>query len=135
MSASHPHTEDGWLGRATQWLRERGQAMAACRELDNCGEAERLAQDCGIPLDALRAIAKKGPNAARELADMLRALNLDPAVLDRFQPAVMRDLQHHCCLCDNKSVCHDELAAGHAAESYTEFCANADTLKALTKKT
>lgn len=131
MSASHPH--DSWFDRAAHWLRERGQALAACRELEDCGEAERLARDCGIPLDDLRAIARKGPDAARELVEMLKALNIDPDALDRFQPAVMRDLQHHCCLCENKAECHDELAAGHAARTYGEFCVNADTLAALKK--
>jgi hypothetical protein len=133
MSASHPHSDDTWLGRAAQWLRQRGEAMAACRELDQCGEAERLAHDCGIPLDDLRAIAKKGPDAARELVDMLEALGIDPAVLERAHPAVMRDLQHHCCLCDNKSDCHDALAAGRAATGYKDFCVNAETLAALKK--
>lgn len=133
MPDLHPRTDDGWLSRATQWLRERGEAFAACRELDNCGEAARLAQDCGIPLSDLRAIARKGPDAAHELTAMLRALNLDPAMLDRLQPAVMRDLAHHCCLCANKAECRDELASGHAAETYGEFCANADTLAALKK--
>jgi hypothetical protein len=133
MNPSHPHADDGWLGRAAQWLRQWGETMAACRELDSCGEAERLAHDCGIPLEDLRAIAKKGPNAARELVDMLEALHIDPAVLDRTHPAVMRDLQHHCCLCDNKSECHDEMAAGRAATTYAEFCVNADTLAALKK--
>jgi hypothetical protein len=131
--STHPQSDDSWLSRAAQWLRERGEAMAACRELESCGEAERLAHDCGIPLDDLRAIAKKGPNAARELVDMLKALNIDPDALDRLHPAVMRDLQHHCCLCDNKAECHDELASGHAAENYGEFCVNADTLAALKK--
>jgi len=134
MDNAHPSSDDTWLARAAHWLRERGQVLAACRELDNCGEAERLAQDCGIPLSELRAIARKGPDAARELADMLKALGIDAAALDRTQPAVMRDLQHHCCLCDNKRECRDELSAGHGSANYGDFCINAETLTALKKE-
>jgi hypothetical protein len=134
MLKPHPRADDSWLGRAAHWLRERGEAFAACRELDGCGEAARLAQDCGIPLADLRAIARKGPDAALELTQMLEALGIDPDALDRFQPAVMRDLQHHCCLCENKTECRDELAAGRAGARFGEFCVNADTLDALDKK-
>lgn len=133
MSHAHDRTDEGWLGRAADWLRQRGEAFAACRELDNCGEAARLAQDVGVPLSDLRAISRKGPDGARELLDMLAALDIDPAVLDRLQPAVMRDLQHHCCMCDNKGECRDELTAGQAGENFRDFCSNADTLDALKK--
>ena len=134
MSTSLERTEDGWLNRAAHWLSERREAWAACRELDNCGEAARLAQDFGVPLSELRTIALKGPDGARELLDMLKALKIDPAVLD-LQPAVMRDLQRHCCMCDSKAECRDDLASGRAAETYGDFCSNAETLDALKKKT
>ena len=134
MSTPLDRTDDGWLNRAAHWLRERGEAWAACRELDNCGEAARLAQDFGLPLSELRTIALKGPDGAKELLAMLKALDINPEVLDRLQPAVMRDLQHHCCMCDSKAECRDDLASGRAAATYGEFCANADTLDALKKK-
>ncbi len=133
MTHSLGHTDDSWLTRAAHWLRTRSEAWAACRELDNCGEAARLAQDFGIPLSDLRAIALKGPDGAKELAAMLNALGIDPEALDKFRPAVMRDLQHHCCLCDNKRECRDELSGGHASTTYGEFCVNAETLAALKK--
>ncbi len=134
MSTSLDRNEDGWLTRAAHWLRERGEAWAACRELDNCGEAARLAQDFGMPVSELRDIARKGPGAADELLVMLRAHGLDPEVLDRLQPAVMADLRHHCCLCDNKRECRSDLASGRAVETYEDFCSNAETLDALKKK-
>jgi hypothetical protein len=126
-------TEDNWLNRAAHWLRARGEAWAACRELDNCGEAARVAEDVGIPLSDLRAIALKGPDGAKELREMLAALGIDPATLDKFRPAIMRDLQHHCCLCANKGECRDDLASGRAAETYRDFCSNASTLDSLKK--
>ena len=125
--------DDGWLARAAQWLRSRSEAWAACRELDNCGEAARLAEDVGIPLSDLRSIALRGPDGAKELAAMLRALSIDPDALDKFRPEIMRDLQHHCCLCSNKAECREDLAAGRAAETYREVCSNASTLDALKK--
>jgi len=132
-----PHTLDrtdaGLLTRAAHWLRTRGEAWAACRELDNCGEAARLAADVGIPLADLRAIALKGPDAANELVAMLDALGIDPDALDRFRPAIMRDLQHHCCLCDSKAECRDDLASGRAADTFRDYCANAPTLETLKK--
>jgi hypothetical protein len=133
MSHLLDHIDDGWLSRAANWLRQRGEAFAACRELDNCAEAARLAQDFGIPLSELRAISLKGPDGAKELLQMLKALDIDPAVLNRLQPAVMRDLQHHCCTCDHKRECRDDLAAGRAGETYHDFCSNAETLDAVKK--
>ena len=133
MANSLERTDDGWLTRAAHWLRTRGEAWAACRELDTCGEAARLADDIGIPLADLRAIALKGPDGAKELVAMLKALDIDPDALDRFRPTIMRDLQHHCCLCDNKAECRDDLAAGRAADTFRDYCANADTLDILKK--
>jgi len=133
MTNSFERADNTWLARAAQWLKTRGEAWAACRELDNCGEAARLAQDCGIPLSDLRRIALRGPDGAKELVQMLEANGIDPDALDKFRPAIMRDLQHHCCLCDHKTECRDELAAGRAADTFQDFCSNASTLEALKK--
>jgi hypothetical protein len=133
MANSLDRTDDGWLERAAHWLRARSEAWAACRELDDCGEAARLAGDFGIPLSDLRAIALKGPDGAKELAGMLQALGIDVEALDKFRPGVMRDLQHHCCLCESKSECRHDLAAGRSAEAYRDYCANASTLETLKK--
>lgn len=133
MTNSLNRTDEGWLSRAAHWLRLRGEAWAACRELDNCGEATRLAADFGMSLSDLRAIALRGPDGAKELCEMLKALGIDPDALDTFRPAVMRDLQHHCCLCANKAVCRDDLASGHAAETFRDYCSNSSTLETLKK--
>jgi hypothetical protein len=131
MLAPVETTVHSWPRQALHWVRTRIEAWAACRELDDCREATRLAQDLGLPLSDLRHIALRGPDGAREMIDMLTALKIDPAALDRDQPSVMRDLRHHCCVCDTRAKCREELASGHAAESYRNFCPNAETLDAV----
>ncbi len=81
----------------------------------------------------LLTIALQGPEGAKELYEMLTALGIDPGALDRFRPAIMRDLQQRCCLCGNKAECRDQVAAGSAAEAFRDYCANASTLEALKK--
>ena len=49
-------------------------------------------------------------------------------------PAVVRDLQRTCLLCDHKSRCRRELAEGSAAQHFRDFCPNAYTFDALFKQ-
>jgi hypothetical protein len=65
---------------------------------------------------------------------MLSAIAVDAQALTNGDPAVMRDLQRTCILCDHKSRCQRELAEGTAARHFREFCPNAYTFDALAQK-
>ena len=73
MTNSLERTDENWLSRAAHWLRSRGEAWAACRELDNCGEAARLAADVGISLADLRASNEQGLRRTRGRGEQHRS--------------------------------------------------------------
>ena len=128
---SYPIIE-AWIDAGAKWLKERANAIATRHDLDACGEdAARMANELGVSKQELYALVAKGPQSADELPRMMRALGLNPAIIDQTLGEVMRDLQRHCAMCDHKGECRDDLAAGRAAAHYREYCANAATLDAL----
>ncbi len=127
-------TIDFILGAIANWINKYrshiGDAFGRCSP----DEVKQIAKELGISPAELRRVARKGPDAADLLQKMLVALNVDPEILSKSDPAVMRDLQRLCISCSHKSRCQHELAVGTAAEHFHEFCPNAFTLDALFKR-
>jgi hypothetical protein len=111
----------GWI----QHWRERA-------ELEAMGDDEfvRLAHDIGVSSGELQRMVEAGHNPER-LSEMLRALGLDEAALKRAEPAMLRDMQRLCSLCETSGTCRHALDAGIAPTTYRSFCVNAATLEAL----
>lgn len=97
-------------------------------------EVMRIAADVGVPAGELRALAARGPDAAKLLEKLLIKLDVDPGKLANTNPAIMRDLQRLCVFCGQKERCQHELKKGTAAEHFREYCPNAFTLDALFKQ-
>jgi hypothetical protein len=89
-----------------------------------------MAKDFGLSPGELRALAAKGANA-RQLACLLEALRIDIPALAQIEPAVLRDLQRTCSVCDRKPKCDRNIASKTAGASYYAYCANAAVLKKL----
>ena len=51
--------------------------------------------------------------------------------LDHGDPAVMRDLQRSCIMCDDKRRCKFDLINGVITDNFRDYCPNAFTLDAL----
>ena len=99
-----------------EWLkRRRDRAELNALDID---ERVRVAHDLGV--------------GAAELDYLVREAH-DP-VLHRAQPALARDMERVCSLCETATLCRHELASGTAGVSYPYFCPNAEELKALSKK-
>jgi hypothetical protein len=115
-----------------RWLKHRREIAETC----NCGSEEyaRIAHDLNLSPVELSTLVRRGADARDELPKMMRALHIDPETVRRVEPMVMRDLERVCALCEHKRQCDRELAAGIAADDYTEFCPNAPTLDALRLK-
>lgn len=105
-------------------------------ELGQCTpeDAMQIAKDLGIPVGDLQGLTAKEAGAANALPKMLTALSLDAQALTGGDPAVMRDLQRTCILCDHKRRCQRELAGGNAPQHFRKFCPNAYTFDALSKQ-
>jgi hypothetical protein len=115
------------------WINKYRHMHGVHDEFGQCSQEDvmRIAKDLGVPISDLRSLAAKGPGAPDVLQKMLLALSVDPQVLAKADPAVMRDLQRLCILCNQKGRCQHELAKGTAGEHFREFCPNAYTLDAL----
>lgn len=127
------HRIDPILNAIADWVRRYRYHAGLRHDLAACGPEEiaRTAQDLGVSANELVRLAEKGPDAADELQELLRALGVDAKKLAKDDPLVMRDLQRLCISCPDKGHCHHELAAGTAASHYHEYCPNAVTLDAL----
>jgi hypothetical protein len=108
------------------WLTAPSFADACCEQ-----EIERIARDVRMTPADLRAIARRGPDAANLLLERMAALDLDPAEVAQVGPQTFRDLQRACSLCESKRRCARELARDAAAPQWQDYCPNAQTLIAL----
>jgi hypothetical protein len=112
-----------------QWLKHRRE-LNEFRHLDR-DDLERIAMDLRISPAELDELVRRGKHAADELPQMLKALDIDEAVLSRAKPLLLRDMERVCALCKDKSRCHSDLAAGTATEHYQDYCLNAATIDRL----
>jgi len=112
----------------SDWIRHRRERA----ELDamSVDEVGRLARDIGVGAGELERMVEAGRDP-EQLSAMLRSLDLDEAALKRAAPAMLRDMQRLCSLCETASTCQHALDTGIAPTTYRSFCANAATLEAL----
>lgn len=132
----HYPTVEFVLDAIAGWINQYRLVHGVKDELGECSQEDvmRIAKDLGVAVSDLRGLTAKGPGAADALQKMLLALSVDPKALAKADPAVMRDLQRICIVCNQKGRCRHELAEGTSAENFREFCPNAYTLEALFKQ-
>ena len=107
--------------------------IAAVNEFAGCDPSEiaRVAQDLGVSVADLHVLASRDKTAADLLHRRLETLRLDPTSVD---PALMRDLQRCCSMCDSKQLCVHELEDKPKEASWPKYCPNEETIAALTAK-
>jgi len=129
-------TVEYMLHAVADWISKHRVMKGMRDELGQCSPEEKMqiAKDLGVSVEHLRCLAAKGAAAADALPKMLSALSVDAQALTNRDPAIMRDLQRTCILCDHKGRCQRELARGSAAQDFHEFCPNAYTFDALLKQ-
>jgi hypothetical protein len=130
---AHAHEGRTVLGRVGEWLKSWWERSTALAELEACSgpEMERVARDAGIGVSDLRVLAGKWPSSADLVERRMAVLGLDAVEVEAEQPAVMRDLQRVCSLCDNKRVCEHDLDRSPANAAWREYCPNTGTLAVL----
>ena len=118
------------LAAVINWLKRARETMASYDEIAHLSptELKEIADDCGLSVEQFTSIARKGPHAADELDQMLAALGLQKAVIDRN---LQRDMTIACAECEHKKECRKSLARGDGANDFREFCANAERLEKL----
>lgn len=131
---------DRWsvLGAVTRWWRRCTNTGSDLFELESCGadQIERMAQDLGLSASDLRSLVSHGPGGASLLRRRLAALHLDQDELARSEPALLRDLQRLCTICESRGRCARDFAQ-HATDpdrqDWRDYCPNAATLKMLSR--
>ena len=114
-----------------EWLkRRRDRAELNALDID---ERDRVAHDLGVGAAELDYLVREAHDPI-ELPRMLAAIGIDETALKRAQPALRREIERVCSLCQSTTLCRHELASGTAGVSYPYFCPNAEELKALSGK-
>ena len=126
-------TVDFVLGAIADWINKYRYLSALHHEFRHCSpdDVRQIAHDLSVPLEQLRALASKGPEAAALLNKLLVALHVEPDALQKSEPAIVRDMQRLCISCKEKKRCQRELTEGTAAEHYHSYCPNAFTLESI----
>lgn len=114
-----------------EWLKRR-RDRAELNALD-VEERERVAHDLGVGAPELDYLLRVAHDPV-ELSRMMAAIGIDEEALTRAQPALRREMERVCSLCETTTLCRHELASGTAGVSYPYFCPNAAELKALSGK-
>ena len=110
------------------WFKGNSESDFGC-----CSEAEieRMARDVRMSVSELRALAKKGPEAADLLLRRMAALDLDPKEVAWLEPAAFRDMQRVCTLCKSHRRCAWDFARRAPVSTWERYCPNTSTLEAL----
>lgn len=121
------------LNRLKCWFSNMLAARATLSELSSAGDEEigRIAHDFNMSVSELRALAQKGPQAAALLEERLAQLGLEPVDSPNLDPALARDLQRICSMCDAQRQCSHELEAHDTSDHWKRYCPNSQTLEAL----
>jgi hypothetical protein len=115
------------IGQTWRRYRERRLAMAELQALGT-NDLERMVQDAGLTFGDLLELAKQSGDSAALLYRRLEQAGVDFRATD---PAVLRDMQRCCSLCDSKSQCAHELEDKPKAASWPQYCPNRLTIEAL----
>jgi hypothetical protein len=116
-----------------RWVDRYRDMLDPSRQFGGCtpDDVRAMAHDLSLSPDDLLTLTRKGPDSARLLVELLKALGVDPKRLATHDPVVMRDLQRMCVTCGYKRQCSHDLREGTSAAHYTEYCPNAYTLGLL----
>jgi hypothetical protein len=132
MNAKQPRfpTLDRILGAIAQLVTRNRRTLEARAEFQQCGpeEVARIAHDLNLTPNELTILASKRLDSAAFLDGLLAAIGVDRNKQPFNEPALIRDMQRLCVVCDHKRRCGQELDAGTAAGHYRSYCPNAYTL-------
>lgn len=95
------------------------------------GEMKTFASDCGMTLDQLCDVVRRGPRAADELGNVMVALRIDAESVRHKDTTAFNDMTRVCALCSHKSACRQSIRNGTIATDHVAFCNNSDVLAEL----
>jgi hypothetical protein len=128
-AVANPRGLFGWvLDRASDWVHLLELAHKL-KDLDG-NAARRMLEDEGV-ISPREILSPDAEIRARILPHFLHQLDLDPIVIRRTHPDLMRELESTCVLCTVRSRCEQDLERGCTRATYRDFCPNADRIDAV----
>jgi len=129
----HSSTLQNTFAAIARWVDRYRTILDPMRQFGSCtaDEVRAMAHDLSLTPADLVTLTRNGPESARLLVELLKALGVDPKKLANQDPAMMRDLQRLCVSCGYKRQCEHDLREGSSAAHYAEYCPNAYTLGLL----
>lgn len=126
MRAPVPFDPFGVVALMSEWC----CLLRAAREL---GDVDAEMMDTLLEANAAGSVSLSSDAVARvrNLARLMRSLNVDPDAFRRREPEAMRTLEAACLTCEERSRCTREIWSGTAADTYPRFCPNAARLDGL----
>ena len=125
-----------WIEAISKWWSDCTKRHLTLNEITELkcyaeDEIERMANDAGVSVAEIHELISRGPHAANLLLRRMTALDLDRKEVSQTEPAVFRDLQRVCALCDSRRRCVRDLIRDSNDPVWEEYCPNAATLKDL----
>lgn len=122
--------EPGAVARVRDWIRAYARFGADISGF-SASEIGMLAEDIGMSQADLAQVVLHPADNSDLMQRMMAAHGLDAAVLERSDPAVIRDIEATCTRCRETRSCRQDLAAGRAGAHCRDYCPNAGTFAEL----
>jgi len=122
------------LDSASRWLRNTLAKQADEAALADVAEAQRIASDLNLSVSELHALCARDGGSPKLLQQRMAQLHLDQNAVKRAHPAVLRDLEKTCALCNSEAKCSRDFERGAEPKAWTEYCPNSSTLDGLQRE-
>jgi hypothetical protein len=118
-----------FIGALVSWLKPSSHERdLEFLEKASGEEMQRLRAHVRAQPEDLRWLVGREPASSELLCHMLAATHIDA---NELPAETMRDLEQSCSRCQDKMHCADEIGTRHAAQTFEQFCPNAEKLKKL----
>jgi hypothetical protein len=127
----NPRSNWSLLDSASRWIRNTLAKHADEAALQDSGEQQRIASDLNLSVSELHTLCARDGGSMKLLQERMSQLHLDKNAIKREHPAVVRDLEKVCALCDSDAKCSRDFKQNTDPKGWTEYCPNASTLEEL----
>ncbi|MBW8301459.1 MAG: hypothetical protein K0M60_17825 [Hydrogenophaga sp.] len=117
---------------ASRWKRYQDGAQTR-HELSRlrAEEIDAIAASCELSAKHFIEVMSRGPDAANELAAVMRALGMEFPPSQFGEQSMLNRMKVACADCREKSTCRGSIRNGAIAQGYEAFCKNADAINLL----
>lgn len=119
------------LKSASRWIHNILAKRADDAALRDGGEQQRIASDLNLSIAELHALCARDGGSMDLLQKRMSQLHLNKSEIKRAHPAVVRDLEKVCALCEQDSKCSRDFRRNPEPAGWSEYCPNASTLREL----